>query len=861
MSTHAQPTAKGVSAAAPLRGLVLQRKCACGAVASALTGECGTCAKKKMRGVQPKLAVGRPDDAYELEADRVADRVVAAPVHPLGRGIVPQIQRLAAQPGAALASVPASVGRALAGSGQPLEPALRRNVEQRFGRDFSQVRVHTGAVAARSAREISAQAYTVGRDIVFAEGRFEPGTQDGRRLLAHELTHVVQQSGAGGIGDDRHPQTAQLSPAGSAGAAMLQCKGGTFGGFFANIGRGIASIFTDEPGYSQTTLREYLKILDDTKDIEDDYDSDNKARAVVKQWMAGASAFALTQEQKVLLIREMFSGFTGDDDEAAILNLLSASPDAEVGFILGKVSPTELRGEIHGEERDQLESILAGFAARAGPLAPRDIFAGAKPVTALQQPDVEHVLNPTTVIVPAAPVPVGTPPPPPVVADPPAMTGKGPGGAFEIQMLDMLKKNVGGWGAEFRKLRGESGQPAFPIRSANRVADAAQGEAERYFAPYIRVASRGITDKYHPGAYSLTDKLGDESTRPLTDPARRGWMGYWMSLRVPNCYSAPCGQSILDAHNYLGSRDSAELARVRDLYMATAANVTDIDDAIHGWPAEAGSGTVFIQPYQRIPDEDAKRTQRWELFTTLIHEFMHVLMHPNFAAAANIIGGTARKILVEGFAEVMRTELWSGPGQLKSRLPGAELAPLREQVEGKRYDYKESVVKDAGYYDQLADATKIDSKVGHENAKTAFFLGHVELLGLGTGTRTEGGSLAGVAMYEPTDSADAQVVVAVAGDSYAGLLAASGAKPGGLLNDATGAPLPVGAAIAAGTRVRIPGIRWVRAIVNDTLGSVAQQHNVGVAALAAANGFPPGAPATSPLVVGKRILIPLRPKP
>lgn len=858
MSTHALPIARSVSSAAPVRGLVLQRKCACGAMASGLTGACEDCAKKKMGGVQPKLAVGRPDDPYEQEADRVADRVVAAPVRPGSRGLVPQIQRLAAHPGAAWETVPESVGRALAGSGQPLEPALKLSVEQRFGHDFSQVRVHTGAVAARSAREVSAQAYTVGRDIVFAEGRFEPGTQDGRRLLAHELTHVVQQSGAGEIGDERSSHAARLSPAG---VPTLQCKGGTFGGFFANIGRGIASIFTDEPSYSETTLRAYLKILDDTKDIEDDYDSDNKARAAVKRWMAGASAFALTQEQKVLLIREMISGFTGDDDEAAILNLLSASPDSEVGFILGKVSAKELRGEIHGEERDQLESILAGFAARAGPLAPRDILAGTKPVTPLQQPDVEHVLNPTTVIVPAAPVPVGTPPPPPVVADPPAMTGKGPGGAFETQMLDMLKKNVGGWGAEFRKLRGESGQPAFPIRSANRVADAAQSEAERYFAPYIRVASRGITDKYHPGAYSLTDKLGDESTRPLTDPARRGWMGYWMSLRAPNCYSPPCGQSILDANHYLGSRDSAELARVRDVYMASPTNVTDIDDAIHGWPAEAGSGTVFIQPYQRIPDEDAKRTQRWQLFTTLIHEFMHVLMHPNFAAAADIIGGTARKILVEGFAEVMRTELWSGPGKLQSRLPGAELAPLREQVEGKRYDYKASVVKDAGYYDQLADATAIDNKVGHENAKVAFFLGHVELLGLGTGTRTEGGSLAGVAMYEPTDSADAEVVVAVAGDSYAGLLAASGAKSGALLNDATGAPLPVGAAIAAGTRVRIPGIRWVRAIVNDTLGSVAQQHNVSVAALAAANGFPPGAPATSPLVVGKRILIPIRPKP
>ena len=104
------------------------------------------------------------------------------------------------------------------------------------------------------------------------------------------------------------------------------------------------------------------------------------------------------------------------------------------------------------------------------------------------------------------------------------------------------------------------------------------------------------------------------------------------------------------------------------------------------------------------------------------------------------------------------------------------------------------------------------------------------------------------------------MVVAVAGDTYAGLLATSGASPGGLLNDTTGVPLPAGAAIAVGARVRIPGIRWVRAIINDTLGSVAQQHNVTITALAAANGFPAGAPATTPLIVGKPILVPIHPK-
>ena len=77
--------------------------------------------------------------------------------------------------------------------GTPLDPATRAFVEPRLGQDFSGVRVHTDAQAAASARAVSANAYTVGRDIVFSEARFAPETPSGLRLLAHELAHVVQQ--------------------------------------------------------------------------------------------------------------------------------------------------------------------------------------------------------------------------------------------------------------------------------------------------------------------------------------------------------------------------------------------------------------------------------------------------------------------------------------------------------------------------------------------------------------------------------------------------------------------------------------------------------------------------------------------
>ncbi len=92
-----------------------------------------------------------------------------------------------------VATAPPIVHDALRSRGRPLDTAARAYLEPRFGHDFGQVRIHTGAGAAEAARAVRARAFTVGRDIVFGAGRYAPETAAGRRLLAHELAHVVQQ--------------------------------------------------------------------------------------------------------------------------------------------------------------------------------------------------------------------------------------------------------------------------------------------------------------------------------------------------------------------------------------------------------------------------------------------------------------------------------------------------------------------------------------------------------------------------------------------------------------------------------------------------------------------------------------------
>jgi hypothetical protein len=140
------------------------------------------------------LRVNTPGDIHEQQADDFAEAVMRAP----DPGAMPQLDQrhlpeashsdgMIAPP--AVQSIP---GR----TGEPLDASTRAFMEPRFGSDFGDVRLHTDAVAADSARSIDALAYTVGRNVVFSAGRYSPGTAAGRSLLAHELAHVVQQRGS-----------------------------------------------------------------------------------------------------------------------------------------------------------------------------------------------------------------------------------------------------------------------------------------------------------------------------------------------------------------------------------------------------------------------------------------------------------------------------------------------------------------------------------------------------------------------------------------------------------------------------------------------------------------------------------------
>src|SRR5215212_9756980 len=188
-------------------------------------------------GIQPKLKVSQPGDLYEQEADKVAEQVtrisasdsiahmIAAKEQGIDRECLDcEMEEEEEEEKMEISRKPSATSNLQGGdqvtneindirssSGSPLDPGTKEFLGSRFGYDFSKVRIHSNEKAARSAYSVNSLAYTVGNDIVFGEGQYKPDTLEGNRLLAHELTHVIQQTSTDRLhldhSDDKHDRS------------------------------------------------------------------------------------------------------------------------------------------------------------------------------------------------------------------------------------------------------------------------------------------------------------------------------------------------------------------------------------------------------------------------------------------------------------------------------------------------------------------------------------------------------------------------------------------------------------------------------------------------------------------------------
>ena len=181
--------------------------------------------RKQEESVQTKLTVGPAGDKYEQEADSVAKQVISMTGPSVQKEGGPAEEELQMKPlvqrqvplegGEVDLGVEQSIQQAQ-GGGQALPDSLRTSMEGAFGADFGRVRVHTGTESDALNESLNARAFTTGQDIFFGQGEFDPGSSSGKEILAHELTHVVQQGSASvQSGSDVNPVASEESLRGS----------------------------------------------------------------------------------------------------------------------------------------------------------------------------------------------------------------------------------------------------------------------------------------------------------------------------------------------------------------------------------------------------------------------------------------------------------------------------------------------------------------------------------------------------------------------------------------------------------------------------------------------------------------------
>jgi hypothetical protein len=748
---------------------------------------------------QPKLAINQPNDVYEQEADAMAKHVMRMTDTSLYANTFfkpsdatvqckcahceeeeKKMQRKEANNNETEAS-PSTENyiSALNGKGRSLNEEERKFFEPRMGYDFSDVKIHTDTAAARSAQSINALAYTSGNNIVFNEGQYAPATDSGKKLLGHELTHVIQQQ------KNISPKIQRVSYYPMVNSAL---------------GLG--------PSYNYSAAYVFLSPLNKDDMLDTLYELHTHNSTLIQN-----------------LITNLGSAPAGVGVGRLNAYLLSVKN----ALMQNRMTPsdlTTLNSLMSTLPLDQQQTIEQ-FTSTHRSAVSQDLYAGAHLPSSTEQGHVETILNPgsTSTVSSSGVVTITPATPDPVCSN---------AANLETRIRTVLVPVIHNGAAAFRTRQASA--PNFPLSQANSMADLAQREVEHYFEPYLARASRSGA----PGTYSLgggvqaSSLLRDQSTayNRLWNSlqGRLGWLKYWYDHLSGNLNNTlHCDNTQLEA----------ALTRMAN----DAALEPDIRDYIDSWPAEA-TGGINIQPYL---DNSNLICQRWDSFTTIIHEFIHILAHPNFVNAENALQNSALEVLKEGLDDVLRKELWEGAGNLRTNLTSTGRAADRAIIEGGSNPLDMTKVCNHNYYDNLPAAENIVTQVGINNIKLSYFLGQTEYLGLGSGTTVSSGhSLSGTSFYTSTDANEVDLVNVNPGETGDQLLLRTNGRE---IRDSSNAVIPLGNPIPS--RVRIPGVRHVYVHTDDSLTSIAVQNGVTPFEIMRANNL-----TNTTLTVGSRLIIP-----
>lgn len=618
------------------------------------------------------------------------------------------------------------------------------------------------------------------------------------------------------------------------------------GGFWQSLGTFFTHLFSSST-FSNADLTKYLSGLSARRDIEGDIDSDNKARAVVSRWKTGTAGFALTGLQKMLLIRELQDGATGDDDERAILDVLKQSEPGDLRIIFRYVKIDDLLGDFDGAERKELLSwidihFIDGLdGLRVGKTEPGSRLPTTLPIgpydarTLLAKFETDQYLAPE-IIAELARRPIAdrerasrdlevartalqaritersdafrtatdqktkdairaevmqlvsrlhrmdmvmqeglknivlTESATALAAKKKTLTS-----TEKTRAREAMRPRVGPTGASHTfvaKIPGEDKDYTQKLRAlmpdmitaywnaqakdrqpADR-ADASKMHTLQEMEALAQV-SKDETDAVYAGYY---DKARHPALKADTPRRRRSLHDLWADMdkemrgrfvdrqalakalifyffQTNSQWIAP-----LNRHHYASPRFDRDSRPLNDEAIAqdaivteftrTTAQVKRLNEIDRGWDASANPATksVNIQLFKPPGGDTADQDFMWDMFQTLIHEYLHTLVSPRYRTFAHDFGGSSpeENTLMEGVDSYLTEIAWA------AIVPRVNDAALREKVEGTDHAKRPPIaVRHANRrrYPSYTEAVRLANVVGFRNIVLAYFKGEVEGIG------------------------------------------------------------------------------------------------------------------------------------
>jgi len=689
--------------------------------------------------MQPKLTIGQPNDKYEVEADAMADKVVprlsSSENDNVGNSLsgnsVATIQSkfsesneeeklqkkgdeviekdLDLQLKSSLNPDPeypkeeekiqtksesqeigtADLENQLSSSssgGNALPSGLRSTMGSEFGADFSGIRVHTDNNAVEMSKDLGAQAFTHGNDIYFNQGKYSPETSSGKHLLAHELTHTMQQGGTSGtiqrvISPDYSTIKDKLSygafdwaitdseanyvlsklnslPSPDLRDTIIKLQADGY------LNRLLDNISTSDYAVYSSLIRNIHRIRGRNENL-------NRIQSLLSY---GLFDWAITDSEAQLVLITL-QGMTIEQRRVIIYRM---SDDVFFDRLLDNISRADKI--VYGSLISEIETINREY---------QNVLVNTSPLNPTQQSNVQGHLTPNIAVDPHTGIRL---PFKDIVA------GKTYREDIEAK-LDIVRRWM------YSQSVTALGRTKLPMTRFEGIATEAKKQTDEVFGQY----------KQGPALSVATGRLIDRSLQP---PDAEDLVRYLITNQAEVL-------PVHTAHNAIPS-ETSELAIINAIIPSyAAAHKAELDIIDQAWPGIAHLGIVQIQPFAAATPHETRKVF-WENFQTLIHEYLHTITHPDYSRKARSLGGFKQSILIEGGTSLFTDEIWRTifPDEISANVE------LRKNVEGKIEPFDLSVIPPISHYDQIAQARAIENEVGKPNMKAAYFEGKTDLLGL-----------------------------------------------------------------------------------------------------------------------------------